>query len=298
MANGYDGTRRTLDLLVWFPVRLARQCAGALRFLFRLPALLLWSGCCWLMSVAALALRPLGPARIDGLRGGVTRVWARGICVISGMRIEVRGDPPSDPFFLVSNHICLLDGFAVQQILKCNVVAMRSIKQIPFFRTIIGGLNPVYVHRHREDTPRARAHLEQVLDAKQSIYMCPEAVISPGNEVRRFRTGLLAVAAERGLPVHHVAVTYRTPNAWGPPSRCLPFGPDPYYLTEEGKIPEEIQRLWPQNHSMFMNILRLLCIPGYTVVLTFGCKPVCHGDKWEVASLLREETAALFTPIQ
>ena len=71
-----------------------------------------------------------------------------------------------------------------------------------------------------------------------SLLMAPEGVISPGQDVRRYRPRLLEAATRCNFPVHYVSLTYRTPKGCPPAADRVLFGPDPYCPWPDGKIPE------------------------------------------------------------
>jgi hypothetical protein len=171
---------------------------------------------------------------------------------------------------------------------------------MPIIRTIIRGFEPIFVYRKKEDTPRVLGLMKEVLRRGGSLFMCPEAVVSPGHEVTRFRGGLLQAAIDTDTPVHYVSITYRTPEDTPPPSQCILFGPDPYYRTADGKIPPEQLEAWGPEKSEWRYLTRFLSVTGYTVVLRFGEEPVSPEGltKHELADTLCERVRELFTPVE
>ena len=88
---------------------------GWIRIILKAPALAMvvclayvvaagggWFAAAW----GRLARRPGAAGRWQAV---VFRCTARGLAAILGMRIEVRGIPPAEPFVLVSNHLSYVD---------------------------------------------------------------------------------------------------------------------------------------------------------------------------------------------
>jgi 1-acyl-sn-glycerol-3-phosphate acyltransferase len=57
------------------------------------------------------------------------RTWTQVFVIISGMKIEVIGDPPKAPFFLVSNHLSYTDVAAIRAVVSGVFVAKAEIRK-------------------------------------------------------------------------------------------------------------------------------------------------------------------------
>ena len=269
-----------------------------LRVVTRLCALLAWTVICYLAVCASLPVRVFSRPLVRKLHRWFAVRWACGVGAITGMRVQVHGRPPQKPCFLVSNHVVWTDGFAMIRFFDCTYVSMAEIQTMPIVRTIIRGLEPIFVYRKREDTHRVVGLMVETLKSGGSIFMCQEAIVSPGREIRRFRGALLEAAVITGMPVYCATITYRTPDDCPPPSQCILFGPDPYFRTPDGEIPESELAVWGSERSMKRYLMRFLSVSSYTVVITFGEHPINGTDKFELADALRDAVRARFTPVK
>lgn len=278
--------------------RPAVRAIRPLRVVFRLSALIALTAFYYILTIMTFALVPVSKALARRVRRLLALQWADWVGAVTGMRLEVHGQPPKKPYFCVSNHVVWLDGFAMIRLLDCTYVGMAEIQTMPFVRTLIRGIEPIFVYRRRDDTPRVVDLMVKELERGGSLFMCPEAIVSPGREIRRFRGALLEAAVRTGMPVHYATITYRTPEDCPPPSHCILFGPDPYYLTPDGKIPESELAVWGPKRSIKRYLLRFLSVSSYTVVITFGQEPISGTDKHALADALCDAVRAQFTPLK
>ena len=180
----------------------------------------------------------------------------------------------------------------------CRYVGMGEIQTMPIVRTILRGFEPIYVYRKREDTNRVVGLMFEALDRRESLYMCPEAVVSPGHEVRRFHTALFEAAIQRETPVHYATFTYTTPPDCLPPSHCILLGPDPYYRDENGNIPQAEIEVWGPERSMLRHLVNFLSCRTHTIAIRFGDEPIWRDDKFELANATWESVRRHFTPVE
>jgi 1-acyl-sn-glycerol-3-phosphate acyltransferase len=215
------------------------------------------------------------------------------------MRLTVRGSPPEHPFLLVTNHICWLDPFAIVRVLNCAYVGMGEASKFPVVGRIMDTGDIIWVNRRNSDeVPETNDRMEQILDAGRGIMFCPEGIISPGRDVRKFRAALLECAARRARPVHYATITYRTPEGYPPPSEVILYGPDPYFLTSRGGIPESELELWGPVKPMLPYIIRFLSMPSFEIDLTFGNDPIMSNDRIALANRLRDAVRAQLIPVE
>ena len=120
-----------------------------------------------------------------------------------------RSSAPAGGAILVSNHASYIDAFVLMAALerrfaltvKAEVFAYpfvgriaRLLGHVPIFRSSVGGSLAAY-----------RAAQEAASKGK-IIHFFPEATFAWAAEIRRFRLGAFALAAEKGLPVYPVAI--------------------------------------------------------------------------------------------
>lgn len=266
----------------------------------RLVLALGWILACYLLLQAVTALQAISKPVSKRLRKTVARLWIRGSCRIIGMRSIVHGTPPPAPFFLVINHIAWIDFFGVCRLIDAVCIAEEPMRRVPLLGALMAGIEPIFVRRVKEDTPRVKALMVQALQDGQSLLMAPETpetTIPRGSGVRMFRGGLLDAAVIAGKPVHYLSITYRTPSGYLPPSKAMVFGPNPHLRTPDGKIPESEYAMY-ERQTFLQHLMKVLALPYFEFVITFGAEPVSGTDRIDLANKLHDAVERIFTPIE
>lgn len=273
---------------------------GPVRARIRLVLALGWILLCYLLLQAITALGAFSKPMSKRLRKAVSLLWIRGARRIIGMRLMVNGAPPSPPFFLVINHIAWIDFFGICGLIDAVCIAEEPMRHVPLLGTLMAGLDPIFVRRVKEDTPRVKALMVQALQEGQSLVMAPETpetTIPRGSGVRMFRGGLLDAAVIAGKPVHYLSITYRTPDGYLPPSKALVFGPNPHLRTADGKIPKSEFAMY-ERQTFMQHLMKVLALPYFEFVITFGAEPVTGRDRIDLANKLHDAVESIFTPIE
>ncbi|REJ79894.1 MAG: 1-acyl-sn-glycerol-3-phosphate acyltransferase [Acidobacteria bacterium] len=136
-----------------------------------------------------------------------TRLWARGLLLTGGIRLDVRFERPLDPdavYVFLCNHQGLFDIPVLLWTLpeRTRFLAKRSLFHIPVFgwSLKIMGFIPV----DRGDRGRARESLEEAvrqLEAGTSILIFPEQTRSGDGRILPFRRGGFVIAQKAGVPL-------------------------------------------------------------------------------------------------
>ena len=271
---------------------------GPLRAAIRLTAALVWLLLCYFLSVIASFFCLLRIPGAAGVRTRVSLLWVHGMRAIIGMRIRQIGTPPEAPYFLVVNHLTWGDLFAMKCLCRARFVLQADDGSFPLLGRLLRALNPVLVHRVREEVPMARRRMEEAIEQGDSLLMAPEGVVGPGKEVRRFRAALLDAAVRKHKPVHYASITYRTPKGCPPPSQAVLFGPDPYFRTPDGKIPQSELDAWGPERSFLPHFLRLLALPWHEVTIHFAPTPIWHAERIALANHLQAAVQKIFVPVE
>ena len=279
----------------------ASRIVGPVRARVRFALALVWIIFCYVViravSLAGLFSVPLS-AR---LRLAVSLTWAKGVGRIIGMRLILHGKLPEPPFFLVMNHIAWHDFYALCSFLKDGVgVVEQPIHGIPLIGTLVAGIDPIFVRRVKDDTPRVRELMVKAIQEGKNVVMAPETpetTLRRGTGVRRFRGGLLDAAVIMQKPIHYMSFTYRTPQGYPPPSKVLVFGPNPFLPTRDGKIPESEYKMY-ERQTFMQHLLKLLALPYFEVIATCAPEPILADDRIDLADRLREAVERIFTPIE
>jgi 1-acyl-sn-glycerol-3-phosphate acyltransferase len=246
---------------------------GVLRGVVLVLTSAIWFGTLGLGNVVG-ALAPDVPRR---LRRRLFPAWARWSCRLLGIRIQVQGIPPQPPFFLVSNHLGYLDIAVLGSIGATRFVAKQDIDRWPVFRWFFRSMAPIYVsRRHPSDLVRANVDIEQAVRNGEGVVLFPEGTSSSGQSVLPFNPSLLDVAAKNRFPVHHAALTYRTP-------------PD--------EIPASDAACWWGDAEFVPHFARMLTISCIDAMITIGPQPLCFDDRKQLAKRLERAVRSQFNPV-
>jgi len=231
-------------------------------------------------ALAAFALMPLGLVTARGRRRGAARVfhgWARWVARLLGVAVEVSGPLPQPPFLLVTNHLSYLDVVVLESILPCVFVAKADVRAWPVVGPLCRLVDTVFIDRTMaRDIPRAMAEIAAALAHGHGVVLFPEGTSTAGAAVAEFRSPLLAVASRLEQPVHHAALSYRTP----------------------GDRPEaRLAVCWWGDMPFASHVFTLLGIARMTATVRLAAAPLPPGDRKELARELHAAVSALFTPV-
>lgn len=267
------------------------------RVVVRLTCLTFWVFLCWCALILASTAAFVAPSWAAATRRGISHVWVRCTVRLLGMRIVVKGAVPAPPYLLVINHVTWGDYFLVNRVCDAVCLLQSADENYPFVGRLMKGLDPIFVDRVPEDVPRVKRSMIKAMEEGKNLLMAPEATVSPGKVVRRFHAAFLDPAAQMGRPVHYASVTCRTPHGCPPASKAVLFGPDPFYRTANGRIPDSELEAWGPERSFLMHFLRLLALPWHEFTMTFGPDPIADTNRIALANRLHDAVQAIFTPV-
>jgi 1-acyl-sn-glycerol-3-phosphate acyltransferase len=192
------------------------------------------------------ALLPLSRAGRVALRRGITRRWAATCCRILGARIEVLGELPRGPGFLVTNHVSYLDIPVLMGLTGCRFVSKREVADWPVIGFYARKAGTLFVNRGnaQRDAGIALEGMARALEDGDLVAFFPEGTTSPGERVLPFRAGLLSLPARDGHPVWPAALSFET---------------------EDPALDPGIALAWSGKQSLLLHAWRLLCMPGFKV---------------------------------
>lgn len=225
----------------------------------------------WTLSVFALryALKGLvlvSPRGERRARKAIFQRWAKVVCTVLGIRVEVKGNHPQGGFFQVSNHLSFLDIIVLARELGCIFVSRDDVRDWPLMGFVIKEMNTIFVNRERRmDASRVAGEITRALEQGYSVHLFAEGGVSTYGELRPFKPALLEPAISLDLPVHYVTIHYETGKGDPPPSKSV---------------------LWPEDLSFGAYAVRLLQLRRIYVTLTFGDMPVKGIDRKELAGML------------
>jgi 1-acyl-sn-glycerol-3-phosphate acyltransferase len=203
--------------------------------------------------------------------------WTKSFVRLSHMHIEVRGTPPSSPFFLVTNHLSYTDIAALRAVVNGIFVAKAEIQTWPLAGRIVRDMGTIFIDRqNRRDIPRAGELIIEHLDAGEGVVVFPEGTSTKGEEVLPFNSSFLAFAAAKNVPVSYASITYRTPP---------------------GELEANLAVCWWEDIGFFPHMWRLFHQREYSAIISFGEAPISNPDRKALARELRDRVAELFEPV-
>ena len=207
----------------------------------------------------------------------IFRSWAKSFVKIAGMKIEIIGEPPRPPFFLVSNHLSYTDIPALRAVTEGVFVAKGEIESWFLAGRIVGDIGGIFINRNnRRDIPRAGAEIITKLDNGEGVIVFPEGTSTKGETVLPFNSSFLEFAAKTDLPVSYASITYKIPN----------------------NVPKASEIIcWWDDISFAAHLFRLFKLREFTAVINFGDEPIQNTKRKELAKTLREKVCEKFIPV-
>lgn len=203
--------------------------------------------------------------------------WAKMFAAIAGMKIEVIGEPPRAPFFLVSNHLSYTDIPALRIVADGVFVAKGEIESWVVAGKIVKDMGAIFINRsNRRDIPRAGSEIIEKLENGEGVIVFPEGTSTKGETVLPFNSSFLEFAAKTDLPVSYASITYETEN-------------------DDPKASEII--CWWEDISFAAHLFRLFKLRRFTAIINFGNEPIRSSKRKELAQTLWEKVCEKFIPV-
>ncbi|MFL8002421.1 lysophospholipid acyltransferase family protein [Xanthomonas vasicola] len=222
-----------------------RDAGGALRllrYLYRVPLLLLHVCLCLPVTVLCVMAPPLARIRVghdDTLDELMIRWWQGNLMRVFGFRLRHFGTPLPGATLFVANHVSWVDISMLHSQRVMGFVAKREIAGWP----LVGWLatKGQTIFHQRGNTESMGGVLQEMLLRLQSgkpVGVFPEGRTRSGTEVGLFHARIFQAAVEAGVPVQPVALRY---GVRGSAQAVVAFG---------------------ERESFFANIVRLLGEPS------------------------------------
>lgn len=146
----------------------------------------------------------LGNHRVWGYYPGL--IWSRLFCLISLVRIEVRGREKLDrstSYVFVANHQGAYDIFLIYGYLghKFKWMMKSSLRRIPFVGAACAAAGFIFVDRSGKGLREMLAAAEKILTGGMSLVVFPEGSRTPDGKIHRFKKGAYQIADDLSLPV-------------------------------------------------------------------------------------------------
>ena len=143
---------------------------------------------------------------------GVGKLIYRGLARISGMRIQVVGQPSdASTVLFVANHSSYFDIVALGAKLDASFIAKKEVAGWPGIGKMARIAGTVFVERRARHSRSQRDEMSELLGkGGNSLILFPEGTSSNGQGVLPFKSSLFSVAEGelKSLPVQPVSVAY------------------------------------------------------------------------------------------
>ena len=204
-------------------------------------------------------------------------MWTKSFVWISGMEIEVIGEPPTPPFFLVTNHLSYVDIAALRAVVNGIFVAKIEVSQWFLAGRIVRDMGVIFIDRkNRRDIPRAGEEIIRTLSTGEGVIVFPEGTSTKGEDILPFNSSFLEFASRTDLPVSYASISYRTPAGEPPASAVI---------------------CWWEDISFMAHLFRLFKLKRYTAILNFGEESIINPDRKQLAAELRHRVKEKFIPV-
>jgi 1-acyl-sn-glycerol-3-phosphate acyltransferase len=251
--------------------------ADRLRQTVRLFLIGLWTTACYFLwlPLALLAL-PFGRLSQRWNELGI-RLWTRGLVRAIGITVDVVGQPPAKPFFLVANHLSYLDILVLGARLGPTFISKHEIAGWPVLGHLARVTGTIFVNRERKrDAMRVLREIDKAVERGGGVVLFAEGTSHRGDRIYPLKTALLEWAARRAYPVHAAALRYSTGDPAHPAMETV---------------------CWWGDMTFGPHALRLLTLPRVHATIAFAAEPVVERERGALAARLHATLERTFTPI-
>lgn len=247
------------------------------RAIIRVLLLCLTSGSLYLLWLLGVPLVNATPALSYRWRSFIFRAWAKGLTRILGLRVDVRGQPPAAPFFLVANHLSYLDVVVLAAHVAGRFIAKREVEDWPLVGRLCRSMRTIFINRaSRQDIPRVNGLIKTALARGEGIILFAEGTSTPGDRVLPFNAALLAPAASAQQPVACASLSYRTP---------------------QGEPPAHLAVCWWGDMTFLQHVWELCHLSTIMATLTFSPRTIQTSDRKELARQAWQAVNEQFIPV-
>lgn len=135
------------------------------------------------------------------------RLWAKWLCIGSAIfpsvKYEIDLKTIPEPAIFVSNHSSYLDivlsFVCIPQYFV--FVAKQELDKAPLFRIFFKRMNILVNRKSTIDSHRAFVHAGEKISKGQSVFIFPEATISPNGKLIPFKNGAFKLAIDKQIPI-------------------------------------------------------------------------------------------------
>lgn len=247
-----------------------------IRIVYRLVLIITGSVFFNLLILSGHLLKPLGVSNYKVGAWG-RKKWGQFLCKVTGVKLNIIGDTPEPPFFLVSNHLSYSDVWVLFACLDCTFIAKSEVKKWPLIGMMISSSGILFVNRDRRtDVSRVNKEISEVINEYQGVVLFPEGTTSPGHIILPFKSSLFQYPAQENIPVHCAAINYKTPASEKPAFQSVCWWDDTPFVT---------------------HLLSMLMMKEFTATVTFSEYQVSNKNRKLLASSTEEIVRKTFEPV-
>lgn len=207
------------------------------------------------------------------IRNPFMTFWGKGMQLLLGVRLTIKGQPPVRPFLLFSNHLTYLDPILFFSHLDCTFVAKKEVRSWPIIGFMVYMMGVIFINREqKKDLLRVTDLVDQNINDKQGIVIFPEGTTSDGKQILPIRAPLLQLAFEDGNPLAYCVVTYQTGKG------------DPDASTHV---------CWSNHESFGKHVWKFASVKRTYATIHYGEKKLIASNRKELAEQLRKEMTLL-----
>ncbi|GAB4220528.1 MAG: lyso-ornithine lipid O-acyltransferase [Acidobacteriota bacterium] len=199
--------------------------------------------------------------------------WARVMCRLLGLQVEVLGPLPPPGSLIAPNHQGYLDVIVLAAAAPMTFVSKAEVQDWPIFGFLLRRADQIVIQRARNRRLLESLRLvSERLSQGFSVCVFLEGTTSSGEDVLSFHPSLLQPAIDAGAMVVPVAVTWETDHPDVVISRDVAYWGD---------------------HVFALHLLKVLGLWGIRARIHFGNPLAASGDRAELAARLEGEVRAL-----
>lgn len=207
----------------------------------------------------------------------IFRTWARFFVKMAGIEIEVLGEKPKPPFFLVSNHLSYTDIPVLRAIVESVFVAKGDIENWFLAGRIVGDIGNIFIDReNNRDIPRAGAEILETIGNGEGVIVFPEGTSTKGEKVLPFNSSFFEFASKTDLPIQYASITYQ--------------------IDDETKKASELICWWDDT-TFIAHLWRFFQLKRSKAIISFGSEPVVKPNRKELAKELWNRVSEKFIPV-
>ena len=194
------------------------------------------------------------------------------------INVNIRGDIPTPPFYLVSNHLSYIDIIVLFSILKTTFIAKSEVSKWPVLGTITKSIGIVFINRRKKrDVKRVNSIISDHLNKYRGVTLFAEGTTSPGAKILPFRPPLLELPARENIEVSYCVIHYSCNSKKG----CSAY--------------KDVN--WWGDTPMHKHLYNLAKLSKIEATVTFGESKVHSKDRKQLAEELHQKATEIFTPM-